>query len=536
MAFTEFYCQSTGSNLNAGSTTDAAAVHSYAGGTFVRSTGVFTCASGNPLTDGVAVGNWASIYTTAGATVATYVALVTGRDATTITVSLTAKSGVTTSVSESAGEATCKVGGAWLGPNAAVGFPFNFVQNTMVSSAGVYPRVNLKNTTAYAITAKIAVANPGPAVYEGYSSAPGDADADASKRATISATVAGTGITIIEAATGAHDVEISNLVLAESGATSGGTYILDTSTNSAVRWTIRRVSASGGAEHGFNVGGCVLEECEAFGNNTRNLTGFAGFYIGAACTAIRCVAHDNAGDKSVGFYLDGNYGISLIDCIADRNGKYGINDACYRGTTLVGCTVYKNGSDGIYRSYTAGYFLYENCVCELNGGYGVNFVAAITSPGSIINLHTYLNSGGATNAVPANCKVIGSVAEGASSFADMTGNRPTVGNFRPIAGSSARNGARTRFIQETATNYTSVTASARDAGASQHADPTLPSINDVTYATAFGDGGTEYLGNFVVPGPTNVKSGVGYASFDGANYELTGEYAGGGGTVIVIED
>lgn len=55
MAFKEFYCNSSGSNLNAGDGTGAATA-TYAAGTFVRSTGVFTVASGNPVTDGVAVG------------------------------------------------------------------------------------------------------------------------------------------------------------------------------------------------------------------------------------------------------------------------------------------------------------------------------------------------------------------------------------------------------------------------------------------------------------------------------------------------
>ncbi len=86
MAFTEFYVQTTGSNLNAGSTADNAAPFTYAAGTFVQSTRVFTVASGNPQSDGVTVGMFASIYTTAGATVATFVGRVSAVDATTITV------------------------------------------------------------------------------------------------------------------------------------------------------------------------------------------------------------------------------------------------------------------------------------------------------------------------------------------------------------------------------------------------------------------------------------------------------------------
>src|SRR5690606_30077270 len=124
MAFTEFYIQSTGSDLNAGSTTADAASLTYAGGTFVRATGVFTVASGDPVADGVVVGDWVSIYTTAGATTTKYVAQVTARDATTITTSTTAKYGANTNVSESAGATTLKVGGAHASPEPWAGNGF----------------------------------------------------------------------------------------------------------------------------------------------------------------------------------------------------------------------------------------------------------------------------------------------------------------------------------------------------------------------------------------------------------------------------
>lgn len=68
MAFTEFCTRSGGSNLNAGTRTGnstepgTSADFTYATGNFVNSTGVFTVASGNPSSDGVAVGDFASIY------------------------------------------------------------------------------------------------------------------------------------------------------------------------------------------------------------------------------------------------------------------------------------------------------------------------------------------------------------------------------------------------------------------------------------------------------------------------------------------
>ena len=98
MAYTEFCCRSGGSNLNAGTrlgdSTEpgTSASLTYANGTWVASTGVFSIAIGNPVTDGVAVGDFASVYAN-GSTVTGFVGRVTARDTTTITVSLTAKSG-----------------------------------------------------------------------------------------------------------------------------------------------------------------------------------------------------------------------------------------------------------------------------------------------------------------------------------------------------------------------------------------------------------------------------------------------------------
>src|SRR5439155_4988747 len=109
-------CRSGGSNLNAGTRTGNTTVPgtsanlTYASGTWVQSTGVFTVASGNPVNDGVAAGDFASVYPDA-ATVTPFVGRVTTRDATTITVSLTAKMG--TAPVDGTTNTTLKIGGAW---------------------------------------------------------------------------------------------------------------------------------------------------------------------------------------------------------------------------------------------------------------------------------------------------------------------------------------------------------------------------------------------------------------------------------------
>jgi len=162
MAFTEFCCRSGGSNLNAGTRTGnstepgVAADLTYASGTWVSATGVFTPASGDPSAEGVAVGDFASVYAD-GATVTTLVGRVTAVSSTTITVSTTAKTGTTT---DGTSNRTLKIGGAWQGPNAADWFPISFISETLKNVAGYAPRINLKNDATYSVTAAGTVSNP----------------------------------------------------------------------------------------------------------------------------------------------------------------------------------------------------------------------------------------------------------------------------------------------------------------------------------------------------------------------------------------
>jgi hypothetical protein len=174
MAWNDFYIQPSASDLNAGSTTDNAALWTYAAGTFVRATGVFTTAGGNPQTDGVTTAMWASVYTTAGATGTTFAGKVLARDATTVTLDVaTLKIGVATNVSEGAGATTCKIGGAWT---SLVVVTSLFVAQTMTMNA----RINIKaGTYANAATARsFAAAGTTllPIWWRGYKATIGDLD------------------------------------------------------------------------------------------------------------------------------------------------------------------------------------------------------------------------------------------------------------------------------------------------------------------------------------------------------------------------
>src|SRR5947207_15431431 len=65
-SYTEFYCNKTGTNINAGSTTNATPTYSTTAGDWVASTGVFTKTGADR--SGVSVGMWVSVYPVGGTT------------------------------------------------------------------------------------------------------------------------------------------------------------------------------------------------------------------------------------------------------------------------------------------------------------------------------------------------------------------------------------------------------------------------------------------------------------------------------------
>ena len=237
-----FYMQTTGSDLNAGSTTDDAAVFTYAAGTFVRATGIFTVAGGNPQTDGVTTDMWASVYTTSGAATTKYVAKITARDATTITTDYTTlKLGQTATVSESAGAATCKVGGAWASP-AVLDYIYPSSTSTMNSciniKAGTY--ANTTNTRSIVITGTTLL----PVWLRGYKTTKGDMDVAGGTRA------AGTDIPLITFTTGrlvisgAH-ITLSNIDITGAYVASASSQVRATGGNlKLIRCRIENTSAS----------------------------------------------------------------------------------------------------------------------------------------------------------------------------------------------------------------------------------------------------------------------------------------------------
>ena len=470
MAFTEFCCRSGGSNLNAGTRTGnstepgTSASFTYASGNWVASTGVFTAASGNPSTDGVAVGDFASVYVD-GSTVTGFVGRVTAVTSTTITVSLTAKSG--TAPTDGTGNRTLKIGGAWAGPSGTTAFPFGFIEQGMKNTTGNSPRVNLKNDQTYSITA--AMTHTGASggtqstivAFQGYTTSYGDGG-----KATIDGGTSGASYVLLTIAGTTSSVHLEDLCFQNNGAT--GSSDATSEIASAHRVVVNSVRGSG-----LVVASGTITECETYSCNQSNTAGKAGISLSAA-NAVRCIAHDNSGSNTDGFI--GIAGTStFVNCIADTNGRRGFSVAAnFSIGTLIGCDAYNNGSHGITVSEgSTGRCTYvvENCNMVKNGGYGLQGSVSgnsVAHTGGVRNngygTGTQANTSGATNLPVSQPSEVSPVtyASGVTPWTD-----PANGDFR-ISLAAAKAAGRGSFT-ETQASYAG-TVAYPDIGAAQHQD------------------------------------------------------------------
>lgn len=430
MSYTDFCCRSGGSNLNAGTRNgnstepSTAAAFTYASGTWVAATGVFTPASGNPQTDGVEVGDFASVYPDA-ATVGVFVGRVTARNATTITVSLTAKSG--TAPIDGTTNTTLKIGGAWKGPNAAESFPLGFVQSTMSNVSGDAPRINFKNAAQYDVTAAMTHVNAGPLYWQGYTTAYGDLG-----RATIDGGVAGASYVLCTAS--ALNNVWTDFIFANNGATGTASgFVLSGGESIA-----RRITAHDMTGIGLNFAANVVTgiECEAYACNKSNSAAACGIAAGAVgIVLINCVSRDHpAGTNCAGFFTNGAAaGGIFIGCIADTCGGPGFSFFHTTGyvNQLLNCEAYNNGVDGVRAGNTnAGMIVIRNSNFVKNAGYGINFSGSALVNNGIIQscgfgAGTQINTLGQIN------QAGNIVVEGSVTYADdvTPWTDPANGNF-----------------------------------------------------------------------------------------------------------
>ncbi len=428
-AFTEFYCQSGGSNLNAGSTTNNTAAYTGVG----DSDGIskFTPSDGSTPASTVSVGDFASIYVTAGATVAVYISRVTivaaGVNGA-ITTSTSVKTGTIPASSGTAHTITCKVGGAWPGPlGTAVSIPFNVGTGfgLLVNTNGDFVRLNLKNDQTYSITTPLACGNGmNNTIIQGYSSTPGDARGNTANRATIDG---GTTAMILvnDQANAIHTWKDINF--AHNG-TTGTSNLFSTSLGAT---TIMRCSFAHGRGAGLNLQSAsnLIVECEAYDNNLSN-TSQSGGIIGinnGGSLFLRCVSHDNTGSNTDGFFSN-SVADTYISCIADTNGANGFRRTATSTNApnrFQNCDAYNNVGDGIQLTRNP---QIENCNFIKNGGYGINVTDAHQNgevsncgygAGSMVNTTADSNLG----SVIENGKV--TYASGATPWVD-----PANGDFR----------------------------------------------------------------------------------------------------------
>lgn len=458
-SYTEFYTQTTANNLNAGSTTDDSANSSYAGGTWVAATGVFTAVTGNPTTDtGVTNGAWASVYTTAGATVATCVGRITNTTITTITLDLATISGSAANPSAAGGATTCKVGGAWKGPNAGVGFPWNFIAANSTNSANLWPCVNIKSNALYSVTSGITHSLPGPVRFQGYGATVRDGT-----KANIDG---GTSTIVLFTSSGTPNLDFVDLIFSNNG--NSGVNNLVSITGADQLWL--RCVAHDSRGHGFTTSAAIcMSECEAYLCNKANNDPGAGFNSSSGRSLFeRCISHgNNSTVKADGFYISADGG-ALINCISESNGRNGLNVAAQTSLRCINCDFYNNATNGISLGAANISVLIKNCNFVKNGVYGILQVAGNVFFGGEIENCGFGSGSEANGLGDINSPVIGINVIGSLSYASgvTPWTAPATGNFT-ITLPAAKSAGRGAFT-ETKASY-SGTVSYPDIGAAQSA-------------------------------------------------------------------
>jgi hypothetical protein len=363
--WTELYCQSGGSNLNGGSDNSNTAKYTSTNASWNQGTFVFTPTDGsNPVSAGVAVGDFASIYLD-GATVGVFIARITA-------VVNAANGAITVSFSANAGASpgtlatgrTIKVGGAWKGPNGASGFPLTLTPgiNRLQNVAGDLARLNLKNDATYSVSATIG-SQLGTMMAQGYATAPGDGG-----KATLD--IGAIDNVILQTAAG--NAFYTDLIFSTSATTGSSNLVID-----ALRSNWFRCIFHGARQAGLILSGGSATECEAYNCNRSNTAGVGGFVQGSVGgSLIRCYSHNHIGSNADGFVIQSlSY---LINCIADTCGGKGLRTTSFSGLLFINNSDFYNGSSdaiSIPSGNSAMVFI-ENCNFIKNAGAGINNASA----------------------------------------------------------------------------------------------------------------------------------------------------------------
>jgi len=470
-AFTEFYYNSTGTNVNAGSTTNATPLFSATAGDWVAATGVYTKA-GSDLS-AVSAGMWASVYVD-GATTAQFIGRITAVNdgADTITVSTTIKTG--TAPADGTATRSIRVGGAWYGPwfsGATVDtFPFGLVNNLLTNTSLHMTRVNVQNFDFTRCTNVVVFSN-GPIRFQGYATNAGDGARVGVNYASYIAT-SSSGIGTSTLSVSGVNIDLVDLFFFGGGASGNPIGVLINAAECSVSRCLFKDMRGIGLQ--MSVGGLV-EECEAVNCNSANTSVQPAFLFTAqGVIARRCIAHDNVGATTSGFQI--SQSATMQDCIAAGNGRDGLTINATTAASVYGCDFYGNGTNGINMTGSGAVQInIENCTfikngAGLTGAYAINSSGGSLRNGNVLNCAFGTGTTGTNGSGGANI-FAGTTLEETGSIGFASNVTPWVdpvnGNFSKTNTVTTVLGVgRGSFFQAGSSTYTG-TASYPDIGATQ---------------------------------------------------------------------
>jgi len=384
--FTEFYCNSFGSNLNAGSSESSGPIYSCTNGNWVQAT-TYTPADGsNPVAAGVAVGMFASIYPNA-ATETTYVARITGVvNATNGAISLRSVSPGYCGAAPGSGNGTVsiRVGGAWKGMSGSRTFPFapNGIDGAggpgianLTNLNGDEVRLNIKNDQTY-VTSTAINESMQNAVIQGYGSTKGDGG-----QATIQLSTTANPQVVFQ---GSPGVTLIDLIW-QNTATTGTSTLLRISGGGGmlVRNTMRNGRGTGVEMINAVAYQCLVDSC-----NQGNLSTGAGFYclqspVGCFyCWVTNLGLPAGTGDA---YRLATGTQMFIINCIASKCGRGVLGSSSSSGGTIFvqNCDFYRiagdciavaqNGKQGFHIMLNNNFLLSGRGIDNTSGSPGISY-------------------------------------------------------------------------------------------------------------------------------------------------------------------
>jgi len=528
MACTEFYCIPSGSQLNSGHTETPSAYYTSLNGNYNATTNVFTPADGsNPVSSGVAVGDFVSIYTGTTPGYVARITAVTNAPNGAITTTTAFRS---TYIGISTGTANIRVGGAWRGPDASDTFPFSSSNlGTLNNLNGDPTRINIRNDRSYVITAGLFTATTEPAVIQGYQTIPGDGHA-----AVISGNVGG-GLAILRHQTDGVAL-IADLIFQNTNPAGSANCVDGGSSHTYLRCGF--YDARGwGLSNGSRV---TAIECEFRNCNRSNAANLGCAQADIDSSYIRCYFHDSVSHGIVAGSVNPCQ-ITVIECIFDTltgNGIHWVPLASSTiGTRAVNCDFYNLSGSGIFVAANAGrHLLYvENSNFLKNGAYGINgngvkwLVGLVTNcgfgTGSMANVSGDLNQ---LRSV--------SVANSITYASDKTPwENPVIGDFLLVDPSAVSTGRGAfPYLIPGANTITSIPLSTKGEGYTSVPTVSITSSNQYTPASAVAS--LELSTRLIINGGTGYQPGDQLA-IEGGTYDANGPAVlnviavGPGGTV-----